>query len=336
MRMVKVELIWLVASLVVAVTSLGVSYACADASAAVPCRAEGAAPLTASGLPVFESAALIYTTQHLDACTGRVNFVPWRTPDQVMARIAAGQVDFAILPTNQPALLASHGVPVRVLRVLSSRDNLAVLSTRKASDLSAALRGATVAAPFPHGYPALILRELLHGLELSTPQDVALNFVENPLDALSLLRSQRADAAFLAEPLVSAAELQSSTSSLTRYPIDTLWQKVQPSVPLVVGVLAALGPTADNASLAERVARSFDAALTTLRADPDVGVQALTRQFPQLSAEAVRRGLARVQIEGLASGQGCRAWLDFLGFLAKHDPALVGGKLPQPSLCAAP
>lgn len=142
-----------------------------------------------TGLPVWDSAPLLYLVDRQPLPGVRFTFRPWTTPEQLQAKLIHGEADLASAPVTLAALFGARGIVVHVLGSTSARGQLAIVSQVETPR--------SIAVPFRGGLPDLVLRRIRGGN--------GLRHTGSPVETLQLLLAGQVEAAFLAEPFVSLA-----------------------------------------------------------------------------------------------------------------------------------
>ena len=156
----------------------------------------------------------------------KVEFVSWRTPDQLRAMALKGEADFLAMPSNLSANLYNRGLKLQqmnigiwgILWMVARRDGLKTLADFK---------GQEVVMPFRGDMPDALFRLLCRKQGIDPDKDMTLRYVASPLDAMQLLITRRADNALLADPAV-AVGLRKSQS----FPISVVAPSLYRSVSL--------------------------------------------------------------------------------------------------------
>ena len=116
----------------------------------------------------------------------KVEFITWRTPDQLRAMALKGEADFMAMPSNLAANLYNRGAKVQLLNIgiwgilwmLARRDGLKTLADFK---------GEEVVMPFRGDMPDAVFRLLCTKQGINPDKDLTLRYVASPLDAMQLL-----------------------------------------------------------------------------------------------------------------------------------------------------
>lgn len=157
--------------------------------------------LTLYGPPAGPSVALtrVAASNALGDYAEATDFEVCRNPDQLRAGITSGRMPVTVSPTHVAVNLYNRGAGFRLLNVMTW--GLLHVVTRR-SDLSTFedLRGATVLIPFRNDMPDLVFRHIADRSGLAIGQDIVLEYVSSPTEAMQLLLSGRYDSAWHSIP----------------------------------------------------------------------------------------------------------------------------------------
>ncbi|MDO4637670.1 MAG: ABC transporter substrate-binding protein [Lautropia sp.] len=267
----------------------------------------------------------------------QVDFVSWRTPDQLRAMALKGEADFLAMPSNLPANLYNRGVRLQLINVgiwgilwmMARRDGLKTLADFK---------GEEVVMPFRGDMPDVVFQLLCRKQGIDPARDMTLRYVASPLDAMQLLITRRADNALLADPAI-AVGLRKSRSFPVSAIAPTLYRSVSlqdewgrlfgraPRIPQAGIVM--LGKQLGNVALARRFEQACEEALQWCEAHPDECGEIVARRIEMLTPEGIADAI-RADNADMVVASKARPELEFFyRQLMSMQPGLVGGKLPD-------
>ena len=267
----------------------------------------------------------------------KVEFVSWRTPDQLRAMALKGEADFLAMPSNLSANLYNRGLKLQqmnigiwgILWMVARRDGLKTLADFK---------GEEVVMPFRGDMPDAVFRLLCTKQGINPDKDLTLRYVASPLDAMQLLITRRADNALLADPAIAVGlrKTQSfpvSAIAPTLYrsvSIQAEWGRVfnrDPHFPQA-GIVA-LGAQLGNKSLAAAMEAACVEAQAWCEANPDACGEMVAKRIDALTPEGVADAV-KADDAKIVVGKEARPELEFFyRQLLEMQPGLVGGKLPD-------
>ena len=267
----------------------------------------------------------------------KVEFISWRTPDQLRAMALKGEADFLAMPSNLSANLYNRGLKLQqmnigiwgILWMVARRDGLKTLADFK---------GQEVVMPFRGDMPDALFRLLCRKQGIDPDKDMTLRYVASPLDAMQLLITRRADNALLADPAV-AVGLRKSQS----FPISVVapslyrsvslqeeWGRVFNRAPRMPQAgIVMLGSQLGNTALARRFEEACEEAQQWCEANPDECGQIVAKRIEMLTPEGVADAI-RADRSDMVVASKARPELEFFyQQLLEMQPGLVGGKLPD-------
>ena len=319
------------AKLVTQANQAGSSYA-ADLSERTGLRQKGhlrlAAPLVSQALPLLRAGeSALFQQAGVDT-----SFSLWRSPEQLRALVANGQVDAVVAALPTAAVLARRGVPSVVLAAYAAPLWLVgpsdlVRQGEHPLDTFRRLLDREILLPFgPGNMPELALRVLAAqgGLNCS------LRHCGSALEAVNLLRLGRGGAALLPEPSASLATKEGGIVRLLD--LRAVWAATFPDhTDMPTACFMAVGPTAHDPALRTLLRQGFVEGMRDMEKNPQVSLVAAKKYSPELSAVLERTtndGLPFLSASVLVGERGRKAALFMLQRLLELTPASVGGSLP--------
>lgn len=306
--------------------------ALATLAAPLPSRAAPLARLALYGPPASPSITLAHAvaTGALEPLAGAVSLVIWRSPDELRAGLTSGSIDLSIVPIQSAANLYNRGLGLRLVNVMTD-GLLHVVGPRGSARRVEDLAGRRVAVPMVNDTPDFIFRALLDRKGLAGRIEPVT--AGSAIEAAQMLLAGRIDAALLSEPAAAAAVLRSASGerALERLvDVQQAWAEV-----------SGRSATLPQAGLA--VTRAFE------RAHPEVigslqqvlaRVTARVNDDPAAAAASASGPLeqpapllaAAIPFSRLVARPASAARADIeamLELMARRDPAIIGGKLPD-------
>ncbi|MEM9359218.1 MAG: PhnD/SsuA/transferrin family substrate-binding protein [Pseudomonadota bacterium] len=298
--------------------------------------------LRMTGLPVLETAALLHAVEQPIAkqFASSTTFVPWTNPDQLKALLVSGKVDVAIIPSNVAVALYNKKLPFKLLLVTEASGLLSIVSRGRAAQNMASLKGSTIAVPFRHSMPDLILTRTLQAVGIDSSQDIDIRYAGTPVAAAQLLLLGRVDHAFLAEPFTTITLMRSkvdpgaNAAKLFRsIAVDRTWsQTVTPGRGPLVGAVIVSTELAQDTHRVSRLARTFSRSFRAVKNAPETGAQLLAANFPKLKPRIVAMSLQRIQSTVWPAAAKKKEFMAFLNELVAIYPQAIGGQLPHSEL----
>ncbi|WP_024336040.1 hypothetical protein [Desulfotignum balticum] len=280
-----------------------------------------------SGPPVAES--LTFAVMARMGLAGEaVEFIPWNSPDQARAMIAAGKIQGAVITTTSAATFFNKGVRTGIAAVFDSP--LWVVSTNTAREVP--LKG-IILFPFGHGeMPGLlfstVMGEKIPGLEA--------RHTGGALESVNLLLLDRGDHALLAEPAASLAVDRSQNREgpmlFKHLHLGREWERKFTGHSLYANALCIFGKALDHPERIKNIIKGYHLAKEWMTKHPDKAVELAEKELPALAVQICDGRLTQVGGE-LVSGDAVFASTRFfLEKIYEKNPGAVGGKLPGPEL----
>ncbi len=249
------------------------------------------------------------------------------SPNEVIARLANGEVDVAALPSNVAANLYNKAVAIKVAAVIGD-GMLSVLSADESVSDAAALIGRTIHVPGPGSTPDQMARLLIKEAGLVEGVDVILDYsIAAPAQLAQMVIARRVELAILPEPFVTmvrtqnprikiAVDVQALYSALTG--IDTYPMSV-----LVVRDEYAKNHEGELAAILD----AYEQSVRWVIANPEQAAQAI--EEASIMAKAMAQpaiGSCNLVYRSAATARG---ELDaYYRFLYTFSPDAIGGSVP--------
>jgi NitT/TauT family transport system substrate-binding protein len=312
----------------------------AGAASLLPMRGVLAAtlaePLTIWGIPASPSAvfARAVASGALDAAAPGTQFDVWKSTDQMRAGIATG--DFKLFATSTYAASNFHnrGAGTRMVNVVTW-GVLYVMARDESITRIEDLAGKRILNSNKNEAPDLIFRLILKWAGLDPDKDVTLDYVGSPNEEVPLFLSGRGDVAVMHEPASTAALIQAKKAGI---PLFRAFDVTE-----VYGKYTGRGPKIPQVGLA--VSEEFlDAHEDVVRAAHEACVDAgqwvldnpdeagaLSAPTLGLPAPIIAKSLPFVHIDVHSAKQAREDIELYFDYLMDLDPAIIGGKKPDPA-----
>ena len=274
-------------------------------------------------------------TNALSDVTDKLEFVMWKSPDELRALTLRAKADFIAIPTNVGANLYNKGVDIKLLNV-SVWGILGMITRDKTKKTLADFKGCEIAMPFRADMPDIVFEEIVKQQGLDPKKDFNLKYVGSPIDAMQMLILRRVDHALLAEPAISMALRKTDSFPLKLIAPDLYrssdlekeWGevfKIEGKIP-EAGV-AMVGKQDDY--LVKRFNEEYKKSLEWYKSHPKEAGELAAKHIKMLNADAVTDSLEYVQLEDVSAKDAKKDLEFFFGVLEKSDPKSIGGKIPD-------
>ncbi len=264
-----------------------------------------------------------------------VEFVLWKSPDELRALTLRGRADFIALPTNVGANLYNKGVDIKLLNV-SVWGVLGMITRDKTKKKLADFKGCDIAMPFRADMPDIVFEEIVKKQGLNPKKDFNLKYVGSPIDAMQMLIMRRVDHALLAEPAISMALRKTNSFPLKLVAPDLYrgsmleneWGKVfkiQSKIP--EAGMAMVGKQSQE--LVKRFNEEYAISLEWYKTHPKEAGELVAKHIKMLNAEAVTDSIEYVQLQNITAKDAKKDLDFFFDILKNNKPKSIGGKLPD-------
>ncbi len=251
-------------------------------------------------------------------------------PDEVVAKVASGDVDIAAVPTNLAAVLYAKTSGAVQMLAVNTLGVMYIVTNGTSVSSMADLKGKTIYASGQGSNPEYVLRFLLQKAGLDPDTDVHLVWKSEHDEVATLVAGGKAQVALLPEPFVTAVTVKNPEVAVA-LDLTTEWSKAvtDGSQLMMGGVIARKDfieqhPDAVTSFLSEYAA-SIDAAKT----DADATATLCAQYGIIPSAAVAKQALPRLNLTFL-SGEEMEAGLGgYFQVLYDANPAAVGGSLPD-------
>ena len=299
------------------------------AALALPAILRAAAPqLALYGPPAGPSVTLAQAVASgaLAELAGEVTLTIWRNPDELRAGLASGQIAASVVPVQTAANLYNRGMGLRLVNTMTD-GLLSILAPEGALTGLAGLAGQRLAVPFVNDTPDFILRAVLahHGLTDS----VELVPTGSPIEAAQMLLSGRIGAALLSEPASSGVILMGGMAGKTfarAVDLQDEWAAISNGLALPQAGLAVT--EAFDATLIPPLQAALVQATADVLADPEAAAAAAAPAF-DLPAPVIAASIPHSRLITRAASEARPAIEAMLALMARDDPAIIGGHLPD-------
>lgn len=157
--------------------------------------------------------------------TVKAEITVYPSPNEVIARLANGELDMAALPSNVAANLYNKGVGVRLGAVVGE-GMLKVLSTDDSIKSFHDLIGKTVAVPGANGTPDQMAQLLIRAAGMEVGKDIVLDYsVAAPAQLAQMVIGGKIPTAILPEPFVTMVQKQNPQVGVVA-DVQELWSEL--------------------------------------------------------------------------------------------------------------
>ncbi|MDJ0557254.1 MAG: hypothetical protein QNJ68_22970 [Microcoleaceae cyanobacterium MO_207.B10] len=289
--------------------------------------------LAIGGSPIMITILLAYLAEQsqIQNLVETVDFRIWKTHDQLRADAVSGKLQVSATPTSLAANLYQREVPIKLLNVLV----WGVLNIWSAQNIRSFddLRNKTLLIAFRGGLPSQLFFYLAKENGLNPEQDLKIQYTTDFAQAVQLLLAGRGDAALLAEPAGTGAELRGQQQGLEiklRINLQQEWGKVTGRASRFpqAGTLALSSIIDEYPDVIFAVQNGLVEAVNWAQENPNAAA-ALGAKYLGLKAPVIKKSLEYTPLE-MVSAKDAKEDLEFwYSRLLEQNPKLFGGNLPD-------
>lgn len=264
-----------------------------------------------------------------DASANQYDFTMVTAADELVASIASGKLDIALVPANVASVLYNKtegGVSVIDINTLGV---LYVVSADTSIKSIADLKGRTVYLTGKGTTPDYVLRYLLSANGLSD-SDVTLEYKSEAAEVASILKEQPDAIGLLPQPFVTVACAQNEDLKIV-LDLTKEWDNAQGTdgSRLVTGVTIVRNEFLQGQEDAVRVFLSdHQVSAESAVSNPDAAAELIVKYGIIEKAPIAKKALPYCNITYVDGEEMKSALSGYLNVLFEQDPKSVGGKLP--------
>lgn len=259
--------------------------------------------------------------------TVKVDMSVYPSPNEVIARLANGELDMACLPTNVAANLYNKGVKVKIAAVIGN-GMMSVISTDSSAKGVSSLLGRSVNIPGAGSTPDQLSQLLLLEAGLEAGKDITLDYsVAAPAQVAQMLIAGKISFAVLPQPFVSMV-LGKNPKAFVIADVQDLYKEYAGASNYPMTVLVVTDKFVQSYPLAtQSVLDAYEASVAWVNANPEDAGAAIEK------AEIMQAALAAPAIPFCnlvyIPAQEAKAEVNkFFSSLFAFSPDSIGGKLP--------
>jgi len=254
------------------------------------------------------------------------------SPNEAVARMASGELDIAVLPTNLAAVLHNKGLPYTFAAVTGMGMNYMVSRTPDAFSSWDDIRGKELHVAAQGATPDYMTQFVLDHYGIVPGEDVELNYsVSNASQLAQMVIAEKADHAVLPEPFVTMAELKGKGVERV-FDLQQDWSEIQNSdetYPMTVLVISNALIESSRWAVDEILAAAEDS-IEWVNAHPGDAAK-LIEKHGVLAAAMAEPAVPGCNLRYIAAADAKELVQDYLAVLRDFNPSSVGGELPDDS-----
>lgn len=264
-----------------------------------------------------------------DSSANTYDFSMVTAPDELVAMVASGKVDIALLPANVASVLYSKTEGGVVVLDINTLGVLNIVSDDTSIRSLSDLKGKTIYMTGKGTVPDYVLHYLLKASGLSDA-DVTLEYKSEPTEVAALLKEKEGAVGLLPQPFATVACAQKEGLDI-RVDLTKEWEKVQgeSGSRLITGVTIVRKDFLEKHEDAVKVflldrKTSVESAL----ADPETTAAQIVSAGILEKEPLAKKALPYCSLTYIDGEEMKAALSGYLEVLHTQDPKSVGGKLP--------
>lgn len=272
----------------------------------------------------------LVSLMNTDSSANTYEFTMVTAADELVAMVASGKVDIALIPANVAGVLYNKtegGISVIDINTLGV---LNIVSDDTGITSIADLKGKTIYLTGKGTVPDYVLHYLLKENGL-TDSDVTLEYKSEPTEVAALLKEKKGAVGLLPQPFVTVACAQNEALQIV-LDLTKEWDSVQggQGSQLITGVTIASKDFIENNNDKLLVFLSDHKVSTeSALANPDETAELIVKAGIIEKAPIAKKALPYCNITYIDGEAMKTALSGYLNVLYEQDPKSVGGKLPD-------
>lgn len=258
----------------------------------------------------------------------------WKTPDQLRAGLANNSMPITMVPSYVGANFANRGQDVVLANIMTFGLLQMVAFDSPLSGVED-LAGKSIVMPFKNDMPDLVLQILCKnaGIDFTS---LNIQYVATPPEAMALFLNQKAELAFLPEPLTTASIFKGKTVGLNvvrALDFQEQWGQIMKSKPRIpqAGMLINREYYQANKAIVEMLLEDITNAVPWVSENPQSAAEIASNYLP-----LPKPILAESLPHSYLTGTRCNDIVDEIQFFFEQmyqlNPKIVGEKMPDKTL----
>ncbi|MGC5324698.1 ABC transporter substrate-binding protein [Brevibacillus sp. SYSU BS000544] len=265
--------------------------------------------------------------------TEKITFKPWKTPDELRARISGGQAEVSAVPTYVGANLYNKGMDVKLINTLIW-GNLYVIGPDGEKVTWESLKGKTIHVPFKGDMPDLVFRYLLKKSNVDPSKDVKIEYVSAPQELMQLLIAGKATYAVLPEHVASLSVIKGNKEGKKLAKVMNLqneWAKAtgkEARIPQA-GILVSGELIKKNPEFVEALQKQIEKSVEYLTTQPAEASTMVAKYQEGMDAKVIEKLIPSLGLKFVRAKDAKQELEFFFTELSTISPEIIGGKLPD-------
>lgn len=285
------------------------------------------------GISIAAPIYKIVEENSLQDYTEKINFSPWKTPDELRARISSGQAQVSAVPTYVGANLYNRGMDVKLINTLIW-GILYVVGPDGEKVSWESLKGKTIHVPFKGDMPDLVFQYLLKKNNVDPVKDVNIEYVSAPQELVQLLVAGKASYAVIPEHVATLSVLKGKKEGKNLAKVMNLqeeWAKATGKKPRIpqAGILVSGKLIEQHPELVEALQDRFKESVSFLNEKPDQAAGIIAKYQEGLEQKFIQNVIPSLNLQYVPANLAKEELEFFFNELSTLSPEIIGGKLPD-------
>lgn len=258
----------------------------------------------------------------------------WKNPDQLRAAVAKNAMPVTMTPSYVAANFTNRGKNVALANIMTF-GLLQMVAYNHTLNQVEDLVGKSIVMPFKNDMPDLVLQILCKnaGVDFAA---LNIQYVSSPPEAMAYFLKQRAELAFLPEPLTTAAIFKGKMTGqkvVRALDFQTQWGKVMKTKPRIpqAGIQIDRNFYAANSRAVNQLLDDIATAAPWIANNPQSAADIASNYLP-IPKPILAAALPHAYLTGIRSSEIADEILFFFEQMYKLNPKIVGGKMPNKAL----
>ena len=250
------------------------------------------------------------------------------SPDIMISKLLAGDMDIAILPTNIAVKLYNKGIDYKlgaivgygVLYIVCQNFEIDSWEDFKGKKINITSRGST---------PDVILRYLLKENGIEPETDIEFDYSVEQVELSQLLISGITELAILPEPFVTMV-LNDNDNVKIAFDIEEEWKKLQNGLPLPMSCVVLSSDLTDNQpDIVNTFLEKYEESIEWVNENPIKASELVEKYKIGMDAKTAVEAIPRCHIKFSGSQQSKNSVNNYIQTILDFSPEDVGGKMPD-------
>ena len=290
---------------------------------------QGPSNVLALSVPFFQ----VLDDGGLEEYAEEVRYEPWKNPDELRARLSSQQADVSAVPTYVGANLYNRELDVRLINTLVWGLLYVVGPDVEQADWSS-LEGKSIIVPFKGDMPDLVFRYLAEKNGLNPQEDLDIQYVSAPPEAVQALVSGRADYAVLPEHLATVAVRKGGQAEVPlarSISLQEEWAAAtgrEPRFPQA-GILVSGQLAEEHPEVVEALQAQFEESIGWINENPEEAAQLAAERIDSIEAPVAEAAIPNLNLRYRTAAEAKEELEFFFEELSTLSPEIIGGNLPD-------